>query len=265
MKLSQFLPACVALICCAASLSAQTSGCAFAIDSVTASPGQVVCVPMKAIGFENIVSFQLSIKFDENVVTFDHAENFQLPDFDENYFNVYTSQCLLTGWSSETGLPVSRQDGATLADLCFKVISTAGTGSDLHLTSCFPPGNGDNEAYNISFQNVWNPALFVNGRIEIVSQPFLAAKSPQNIQAGTRLFPNPTVAGTSLQFEAREKDTGSIRVINPYGHTVWEQSIRIETGENLFYIPEEAIRNAGMYQVSITSGKEVLTQLLSAF
>lgn len=265
MKLPQFIPACVALISCAASLSAQTSGCAFAIDSVTAAPGQVVCVPVKTIGFEDMVSFQFSIEFDENVVTFDHAENFQIPDYDENSFNVYTSQCLLTGWSSETGFPVSRQNGTTLVDLCFKVISSAGTGSDLNLTSCFPIGNGSNEAYNINFQNVWTPTLFVNGRIDIASQPSLATNSTKNIQTGVKLFPNPTASGAYVQFRAIQSDAGAIRVANQYGNPVWEQAIDIEAGENLFQLPETAFREAGMYQVTIISGEELLTQLLSTF
>lgn len=265
MKLSQLLPACLALICCAASLSAQTSGCAFAIDSVTAAPGQVVCVPVKTIGFEDMVSFQFSMEFDENVVAFDHAENFQIPDYDETSFNVYTSQCLLTGWASETGFPVSRQDGTTLVDLCFKVISSAGTGSDLNLTSCFPVGNGSNEAYNISIQNVWTPTLFVNGRIDIASQPSLATNSPKNIQAGVKLFPNPTASGASVQFRAIQSDAGAIRVTNLYGNTVWEQAIAIEAGENVFSIPGATLGSTGMYQVTITSGREVLTQLLSTF
>ncbi|MCC7467217.1 MAG: T9SS type A sorting domain-containing protein [Saprospiraceae bacterium] len=263
MKLSQFLPASIALILCNSTLSAQNPGFAFELDSVTATPGQVVCVPMRAVGFQEIVSFQVSIEFDANVVTFDHAENFQLPDWDEDFFNDYTSQCLLTVWSSETGQPVSRQNGTTLVDLCFKVIAQPGTSSDLSLTSCFPPGNGGNEAHDYNYNDVWDPALFVNGRIDIVPEATLPAKSPQNIQAGVRLFPNPTSAGSTLQFQARQADTGALRVTNLYGNTVWEQPIAMVAGENAFQIPANALRNPGIYQVCITSGQEVLTQLLS--
>ncbi|MBL7809232.1 MAG: T9SS type A sorting domain-containing protein [Saprospiraceae bacterium] len=262
MKFLQLFVSFCLLQCFSISLSAQAPGFAIAVDSAVAPPNQVVCVPLRSVGFTNVQSFQFSLQWDADILDFHHLENYQLPDWDETYFNDVDPNCLLAGWASITGLPVTKPDGTPLVDICFTTVAAPGSGSDIVLSNCFPPGSGGNEAFNSNNQNIWNPNLFVNGRIDIGPAPSSPTTNLTNARAAFQLQPNPSTSATTLMLNSPEAGNGIIRVTNLAGQLIWEQNIIYQSGQNQFLIPEGAFANAGLFLVMLKTEHGLSTRLL---
>ncbi|HLP93898.1 MAG TPA: T9SS type A sorting domain-containing protein [Saprospiraceae bacterium] len=261
MKFLQFFVSFCLLQCISISLSAQAAGFAAAVDSAVAPPNQVVCVPLRSVGFTDVVSFQFGLQWDADILSFHHLENYQLPDWDETDFNDFQPNCLLTGWASITGLPVTKPDGTALVDICFTTISAPGTGSDIVLGDCFPPGNGGNEAFNFNNQNIWNPSQFINGRIDIGPAPSSPTTNLTTASSSFKLQPNPSTSATTLILNSPEAGNGIIRVTNLAGQLVWEQNINYRSGQNQFPISGDALTN-GLFLVTLETAQGLSTRFL---
>lgn len=259
--LQPFVSFCL-LQCISITLFAQTPGFAVAVDSAVAPPNQVVCVPLRSVGFTDVVSFQISLQWDVDVLSFDHIENFQMADWANEDFNNIQPNCLITGWASSSGLGVTYPDRTNLVDICFTTISAPGIGSDISLSSCFPPWNGDNEAYNEDSQNIWNESLFVKGRIDIIPPNTSPTTNLTTARAAFQLQPNPSTSATTIMLNSPEAGNGIIRVTNLAGQLVWEQNIIYQSGQNQFLIPEDAFANAGLFLVMLKTEQGLSTCFL---
>jgi hypothetical protein len=247
-------------------LSAQNQKFGVALDQKEAAPNQVVCVPIFAQGFDNILSYQYSLTWNANVLKFDHTQNFQLPGLGPTSFNLVAPNRLLVGWADPSGKAQSKPNGAVLADICFKAISIVGTGTDITAGSeGFHPSAGGAEAYNAQLENAWNPNLIVAGRVDIVEPNATTALNELNNKPAQQfqLSPNPTSAGSRISFTAAKAGEQLVILTDATGRTIFEQKITAKAGENYFDIPANAIKMKGAYQVSLKNGQEVSTQVLS--
>ncbi len=242
-------------------LSAQGFG--VTVDSADAKTGQIVCLPVRALGFTNIISFQYSLTWNQQELTFDHTQNFNLPAWMANDFGANTPGLLLVGWSDIDGQPRTRANGAILYEACFKVIGPLGSSSDITPgTTGFPPGTGGAEAYNANFENVYNPNLNVPGYIEVT----LAAGTTDAELLGKPLFqlsPNPTQASSQVLVKSADSGRATLSVTDASGRTLMEQKISLHAGDNTFDIPANVLNAKGMYQVSVKTDKGVTSQMLS--
>ena len=248
------------------SLIAQNQKFGVAIDKKEAAPNQVVCVPLFAQGFDNILSYQYSLTWDANVLKYDHTQNFQLPGLTATSFNLVAPNRLLVGWADPSGKSQSKSNGAALAEVCFKAISIVGTRTDITAGSeGFHPTAGGAEAYNALLENAWNPNLSVAGSVEIVEPNATTALNDLNNKPAQafQLSPNPTSAGSRVSFTVAQAGQRLVMVTDATGRTIFEQKIDVKAGENYFDIPAAALKMKGAYQVSLKNGQEVSSQVLS--
>ncbi|MDO8369022.1 MAG: T9SS type A sorting domain-containing protein [Saprospiraceae bacterium] len=247
-------------------LNMNAQGFGVVVDSVEALPDQVVCVPVYAQGFTNIVSFQYSLTWDADVLNFDHIQNLNLPGLVQDFHNLTAPNRLLIAWAEPIGVSQTRANGALLYEACFKAISIVGNGSDIKPGGDgFPPTSGSAEAYNNNFQNIWTPALNVTGHVEIVAQSGTSGTSDA-LQKGTNAFqlsPNPTHASSQVLFHSKTSGTATLSVTDAQGRTVFEQKITVKIGENRFEISDNLLNTKGMYQVSLQTKEGVFSQMLS--
>ncbi|MBN8679654.1 MAG: T9SS type A sorting domain-containing protein [Chitinophagales bacterium] len=250
----------------AGSLAAQNQKFAVAIDRKEAAPNQVVCVPVFAQGFDNILSYQYSLSWNANVLKYDHTQNYQLPGLTATSFNLVAPNRLLVGWADPSGKSQSKPDGAVLAEVCFKAISIVGTSTEITAGSeGFHPSAGGAEAYNAQLENAWNPNLSVAGSVEIVEPNATTALNEANNKPAQafQMSPNPTSAGSRISFKAAQAGQWQLMVTDATGRTVYEQPVSVKAGENYFDIPATALKMKGAYQVSLKNGQEVSSQILS--
>jgi hypothetical protein len=242
-------------------LSAQGFG--VLVDSATAKVGEVVCLPVRAKGFVDIISLQYSLTWNPQVLTFDHTQNYNLPGWMPSDFGGNTPGLLLVGWADVDGLPRSRPDGTSLYEVCFKVVGPLGSNTLVSPGSeGFPPGSGGAEAYNSVLENIWNPNLSVPGLID-VTLPASTSDAGKSGNSGFQLYPNPTAAASQVILQSSKSGTAMLSVTDALGRSVFEQKVSVKAGENKFEIPATAIHAKGMYQVSLQTAEGVSTQMLS--
>lgn len=239
---------------------AQTQG--VVIDSSTAHKNQIVCLPVYAKGFINIVGYQYSLEFNEQVMTFHHAQNFNLPDLGPSSFNLYQPGVVTTAWTDPAVVGVTRENGTILYEVCFTAVGNTGNHTDLTPGATLPPDVGEAGVYDLNGNNLWNLSNNVPGYVEITS----GVGTVENALPGAsfRLTPNPTVDASKVQLHITSNFKGLLTVSDPLGRTVFEQKLTLKQGEHEVEIPAKVLNTKGMYQVTLRSDDGVVSQMLSA-
>lgn len=94
----------------------------FITPQVNAISGSQICVPLMVDNFEEVVAVQFGIKFNPTLLAFSHTENIDLPDMQFGTSQVANGE-LRALWVDPESLSSGVQDGSTIAQLCFNVIS----------------------------------------------------------------------------------------------------------------------------------------------
>ncbi len=239
-------------------------GFSVSIDSVEVQVGQDVCVPVRAKGFVDIVSYQYSLTWNPQVLQYKSTQNYGLPGMSSSDFSSYgSSNSLLHGWANPSGECFTKADGEILYEVCFATIGAAGSSSTIVPGSVgFPPGNGSAEAYTCLYQNVWFPMGHDTGFVAIT--PLSGTSEVSQTEAHAFLLsPNPTQSSAQILFQAETSSSAFILVTDMLGRKVFEEKVSVIAGKNSFEIPAKVLNVKGMYQVSIQSEKGVSSQLLS--
>ncbi|HAD13991.1 MAG TPA: hypothetical protein DCF33_16320 [Saprospirales bacterium] len=134
-------------------------------NTIYIPPGQRACMPVTVNDFDNIVSMQWAMHWDNTVLNFECVRGFNLPGWSATDFNsTFSVGTLLAGWADPAGVGVTRADGVRIVDVCFKGVGAPGASSTITIDGIgFPPGNGSAEAYNSSSVNVWTASNHPNG------------------------------------------------------------------------------------------------------
>ncbi len=137
--------------------------------------GERGCMPLTVNDFDNIVSMQWAMHWDNAVLNYECTRAFNLPGWSATDFNsIYAPGLLLGGWADPAGIGVTRADGVRIVDVCFKAVGAPGGTATVTIDGVgFPPGNGSAEAYNTSSVNVWatgglNGASGVSAPVNII-------------------------------------------------------------------------------------------------
>lgn len=245
------------------SCSLNAQGFGVLVDSADVATNQIVCLPVRAQGFSDIISFQYSLTWNPQVLTFERVQNLNLPGWMPSDFGASTPGLLLVGWADPDGLPRNRDNGAVLYEVCFKVIG--GLGSNTLIvpgSEGFPPTSGGAEAYNSALENVWNPALNKPGYVEVTTLSSTSEAAALGITS-FQLSPNPTQGAAQATIKSQVSASATLTVTDALGRSVLEKKVTVRIGENKFDIPAEVVRAKGMYQVSIKTEKGVTSQMLS--
>ncbi len=102
-----------------------SSGVTFSVSSSTVDAGAQTCLDVSVEGFTNIVSFQYSMNWDENVLDYASAQNFNLTDLNVSAFGTAgtTSGDLTASWIHQATTGVTVPDGTVIYQVCFDAIA----------------------------------------------------------------------------------------------------------------------------------------------
>ena len=116
--------------CDVTTLSADMSACIppdfvkVTIDTILGAPGSTVCVPVTVEGFQNIVSFQFGLDYDEVLLRFDGFQNVGIAPFGPTDFNDNGDAVIVA--AATFSMPYNIADGGTLFEMCFEVLGLEG-------------------------------------------------------------------------------------------------------------------------------------------
>ncbi|MFN0037365.1 MAG: T9SS type A sorting domain-containing protein [Saprospiraceae bacterium] len=251
----------------ALSFHLNAQGFGVVLDSVEAETGKVVCLPVRAQGFDGILSFQYSLTWDAQVLAFDGVQNYNLPGLvQDDFFNLSVPSGLLIGWSDPSGSGVSKLDGHVCFEVCFTVVGPVGSSTAITPGSVgFPAGTGGAEAYDGTFTDLWDAALNVPGYVEVTpfNQSSGTSGAGLSVESLLKLAPNPTHASAQVFVQSPASGAATLSVTDALGRAVFEQKTTLKAGENIFEIPAEALKAKGMYQVLVKTERGVSSQMLS--
>lgn len=126
------------------------TGLTIMADHVEAEAGKQICVDVKVADFQNLLSMQYTITWDENVLELDHVQGFKLPFLGARNFGAHRkSEGILTVvWIDNDLQGISVADGTSIYQLCFNVKGQSGNGSEIK----FEPEPTPFEVVNIKEQ-----------------------------------------------------------------------------------------------------------------
>jgi gliding motility-associated-like protein len=173
----------------------------FYLGNETVLPGEQICVPVTVSQFNEVVSFQFSINYDETLLRYDTAYGGSLPGF--SFDNVFIPQsppgALTINWLQ----PGSAFDGVTLPEcdvifyLCFTALGPDGTTVPVEF-SANPTPIEISDADGLIVMN--SLAGFENGSVKIQeggpNKPnFRVSSNTTTVEEGMQTCLNVTVSG----------------------------------------------------------------------
>ncbi|MDO8369023.1 MAG: T9SS type A sorting domain-containing protein [Saprospiraceae bacterium] len=243
------------------SFSLNAQGFGVVIDSFEVQTGQSICIPVKASGFVDIVSFQYTLTWNHQVLTLHHTQNYNLAGLSSSDFGVSPPNHLVISWANPTGQCLSKADGEVLYEVCFTAIGSPGSSTSIRVGSeGLPLGAGLAEAYTCWGNNVWSQ--MDTGYVEILPQSG-TSDVLQNGEIRFQLAPNPTPSSAQVIFHSSSTGSTILLVTNALGRVVFEQKVSVKTGENRFEIPANNLNTKGIYQVSLQTKDGISSQILS--
>lgn len=102
----------------------------------TVASGNQICVDVNAENFENILTMQYSIGWDDEVLRFVEVKNFGLPGLSAQNFGRPADHPdrLTVSWFEPNLAAVTVPDNSVLFSVCFEAVGQAGAGSPVTLT-----------------------------------------------------------------------------------------------------------------------------------
>ena len=130
-----------------------TTGVGFDIDDVIAPKGTTVCVPIYVDSFQNIGSLDLTICFDNDVISFVEVKDDQLRNQGAIVGSFVENDNVFKYSMSAGNNPISIENGGILMELCFSVIGDDGEVGHINFCGDVPVAvaeytNGDELPYH---------------------------------------------------------------------------------------------------------------------
>ena len=113
------------------SFAQNTQPVKIALSPVNAACGERVCMEVRVQDFTNILSFQYSMNWDENVLGQASIQAFGIPDLNESNFNANSPGILRVGWDDTNTVGITLPDDHLLYQICFDVLSEVSTTADV--------------------------------------------------------------------------------------------------------------------------------------
>lgn len=155
------------------------------LDSLMAQPGDTVLVALRVIGFQQMLTAQGTLAFDSTVIEALEAVPGPLSGLSAANFGQMGRQYLTFAWFDPAVSGQLLPDSATLFQVRFRVVGTAGQRSSLRITDTPTVV----EFTRVGFQ----PVVPVRGG-GVVQVSALAATVPEASEAGFYFYPNPATA-----------------------------------------------------------------------
>ena len=138
------------------------------IPTVAALPGENVCLEITAQNFNQIISIQFTIQFDDTVLSLTSIQGFNpnMMSFGNGNFNVIGNNIILSYFDPNlTGITLA--DGEVLFELCFDVIGVLGDFGSVMFTDGPPPPEVTDDTGIIGFTGI-NGGVVASDNILVV-------------------------------------------------------------------------------------------------
>ncbi len=230
----------------------------------TVASGAVACVPVTVEHFTDIITFQHSMTWNPQVLTFSHIQNLGLGGLSvPNSFNTATPGRLLTGWDSDNFGGISLNDQTVLYEVCFTATGANNTSTVIQIGGeGFPPTSGGAEAINESLVNVWTPNSGVSGLVVINNS--VSTQTLDEEDAALRVFPNPAEGSVSVCFMQQNDGRAIISVTDLMGRVILESETWQTPGNICESITLPAELSSGNYLLIVqTADGRMVSEALS--
>ena len=175
-----------------------SSGVTFSVSSSTVDAGSQTCLDVSVEGFTDIVSFQYSMNWDENILDYASVQNFNLTDLNAAAFGTSgtANGNLTASWIHQATTGVTVPDGTVIYQVCFDAL--AGTGGQTAAVSLSASPTSievtDNTSSVVDFSNN-NGQVSVNGTPPPPSSGVTFSVSSSTVDAGSQTCLDVSVEG----------------------------------------------------------------------
>lgn len=106
------------------------------MGEATIEKGAVACLPVVSQGFQNLIGFQFTMRWDSTQLAFQEVRKFGLPSYGKNNFGdrFASNGYLSTLWTEATLKGKNIADGTPLFELCLKNLAPSGTESTVRFS-----------------------------------------------------------------------------------------------------------------------------------
>lgn len=135
--------------------------------TVSVPPGEEICLPLTVTNFRNIDHIEMPIEWDPTVLEFIGINATGLTDLTIAAFDTLDAkngQLQLVTWDSPTPAGITLMDGATIYEICFRIVGNLGDSAPLTF-----PNIGENPVFIIN-NNAQEPGVDItNGLINVAA------------------------------------------------------------------------------------------------
>ena len=217
------------------------------VDSLTVDQGQTFSLEVTADSFEDIVSLQMSMRWDSSVIRLDSVRSFGLPLLDPSDFNILNPGLLTMVWFDFSLQGVNAPESGLLFTL--------------HFTAVGPPGSKSAVSFDQS------PTTIEIGRLEgaiTVAVDYEVNSGEVCIDLGTSSveppksdfelrapFPNPFHENIFVPCALPQSAIVTYMLVDMGGEIWGSGTHELPAGDHQFIIPSSAALRAGLYTLLI--------------
>ena len=227
----------------------------FSLPSVSANPGDTICLAVSTQGFEGIVSTQYSINYDTTLLDYVNSQAYNLPNFGaSNIGEPFPGQLAISWLSDDVVNGTTVPDSTELFELCFEVI-------------------GSNDTAVVNFSEIPVVIEISNANGDLVFPTFVTGMVYISMDVGTSalentaftflpLAPNPARELSYLRFELQEEMNVQWRILSLDGSVLIQEESHLPKGKHEIPLNRRLFPSAGTYVVELIAGDYYGTRLL---
>ena len=150
------------------------------VPTVSFPPGEEICLPLTVTNFLNIDHIEMPIEWDPTVLEFVDINatglvGLTIDDFDTG--DAATGKLQLITWDSPTPDGITLMDGASIYEICFRVIGELGDVSPINF-----PNIEDNPVF-IRNNNAQEPGVAItNGQVTVATGGLILTSEPKEVK-----------------------------------------------------------------------------------
>ena len=230
-------------------------------DSLEATTGQTVNIPIKVVGFNNIFSMQFSINWDSTVLAFKEVNGFteELPQFGQDGIGnaSVASGELIVVWFDNSLSGINLEDSTAIMIVQFQVIGEEGSESPIRFSDS-PALIEIVDATSTILETV-----LIEG--QVVVPDMSTATTYLQAQNGMRLFqnhPNPFYRNTTIKTSFEEAELVLFTITDAQGRIVHQEQFQSSRGIKNILLSNHLFPTAGIYQYTIQGRNYQLSKQL---
>ena len=226
--------------------------------STSGTEGQSISIPVKIRKFKNLISAQLSIKWDSTVVQYVGVDNFGLSTMTlAAHFGIVGSRPsrINLSWVENNIIPQTIADDNTLFNIKFKLIGKKGQSTSLLFNDdYFEFLNGHSKEAKVGYAN---GAINITKSIAVGDNPFKSG-------IATIASPNPFSDETAIKLELTENQDITLRIFDLTGKNIYNETSMYEVGTQFIRINKNNIQMPGtyFYHLETSNGERISGKLI---